>query len=249
MKKFILLFFVSISFMPFGHSQEFSAGADLFNLYVWRGLELGGGQPSIQPWAKYTFGSEKHEFSVGLWGAYAIGGDVNQEFDLSLNYTYNSILTMTVNDYFFPGLNTGDKNNYFEYRSDQTGHVFEGVVQFNGTEKIPVTLLFAMNFFGNDATKADGSIFYSKYVEAGYKANVKGLDINPFAGFCLDNADIGNGEIPYYLYEKPGLINLGVKISKAIEITDKFSLPIQCAVVSNPALNKVYMVFGLSLGI
>lgn len=249
MKKLFILFFISFSLIQNSFAQEFSAGADILNLYMWRGLDLGGGQPSIQPWVKYTFGTEKHEFSVGYWSAFAIGGNVNQEVDLSVNYTFNGLLTFNVTDYFFPGLNTGTKNDYFEYRSDHTGHVIEGQVMFNGTEKIPVTLLFTMNFYGNDAKKADGALFFSKYVEAGYKAHVKGLDVTPFAGFCLDKADTENGEFTYYQYEKPGLINLGLKLSKSVEITDKFSLPIQCAVVTNPALNKIHMVFGISLGI
>ena len=249
MKKIYLLFVISISFFLSVSAQNFTAGADIFNLYLWRGLELGGGQASIQPWAKYSFGNENHSFAAGAWGAYAIGGDVNQEFDLSLAYTYKSFLTITLNDYFFPGLNTGSREKYFEYGSDSTGHVFEGMIQYNGSEKIPFTLLFAMNFYGNDARKTDGSLFLSKYIEAGYKKNIGGIDFNAFAGLSLDNANEDKGETSYYLNNKPGLINLGIKLSKSIEITDKFALPLQCSVITNPDLNRIYLVCGISLSI
>lgn len=249
MKKIYLLFFISLTIVGNSIAQNFSAGTDIFNLYLWRGLELGGGQPSVQPWAKYNFGNEKHAFSLGAWGAYSIGGNVNQEFDLSLVYTYDNYLSVSLNDYFFPGLNSGSKDKYFNYKSDSTGHVFEGMIQYNGSEKIPVTLLFAMNFYGNDARKTDGSMFLSKYIEAGYKTKVGGIDVNPFAGFSLDNPDEEKGETSYYLNQKPGLINLGIKLSKSIEITEKFSLPLQCSVITNPELNKIFLVCGISFSI
>jgi len=249
MKKIYLLFFISLTIVVNSIAQNFSAGTDIFNLYLWRGLELGGGQPSVQPWAKYNFGNEKHAFSVGAWGAYAIGDDVNQEFDLNLAYTFKKFLTITFTDYFFPGLNVGTKDKYFEYRSDSTGHVFEGMIQYNGSEKIPFTLLFAMNLYGNDARKTSGSLFFSKYIEAGYKTKVGGIELNPFVGFSLDNPDEENGETSYYLNQKPGLINLGIKLSKSIEITEKFSLPLQCSVITNPELNKIFLVCGISLNI
>lgn len=249
MKKIYILFIICILHNLNGNGQNLSAGTDIFNLYLWRGLELGGGQPSVQPWAKFNFGSEKHEFSIGAWSAYSIGGDINQEFDISLAYTYNKYVSITLNDYFFPGLNSDSKDKYFEYRNDSTGHVFEGMIQFNGTEKIPLSLLFAMNFYGNDARKNDGSLFFSKYFEVGYKRKMGNTEVNPFLGFSLDNPDENKGESSYYLNEKPGLLNLGIKISKSIEITEKFSLPLQCSVITNTELNKIYLVCGISLNI
>ena len=87
----------------------------------------------------------------------------------------------------------------------------------------------------------------SKYIELGYKTKIKELDFNVFVGATPDNANEDEGETAFYLNEKPGIINIGIKASKTLQITDKFSLPVQCSLISNPDLNKIYLVFGFSL--
>jgi hypothetical protein len=229
-------------------------GCDLMSRYVWRGLDLGGASPSVQPSLKLGLCSKdsSHAITLGFWGAYTTGPTANQEADLYLSYTYNNMLSLSVTDYFFPDLNQGIRNDYFEYRPDSTGHVYEGVLSFNGTKKIPVTFLFAMNFYGNDARKINsdsstGDIVMSKYLELGYKKTIRGTDLNVFLGFALDDPKEKLGATGYYLNEKPGIINVGIKASGKVKITDDYSLPLQCSVVSNPELNKIYMVFGISL--
>jgi len=253
MKKitlFLIMFSFCVNFL-FAQDSPIQLGADIFNRYIWRGMDLGGKSPCIQPSLRLNLVKDAHSFTFGTWGSYTFAQNVNEETDLYLNYTFNSIIGLTVTDYFFPGLNSGTKNNYFEYRSDSTGHLFEGMLNFNGTEKIPLTFTFAMNFYGNDARKinSDGSvgkIAMSKYVELGFKKNIKGVDFNIFAGATLDNPDETKGETGFYLNDSPSLINIGVKASKSVQITETFSLPMQCQFVTNPELNTAYMVFGFS---
>jgi hypothetical protein len=73
------------------------------------------------------------------------------------------------------------------------------------------------------------------------------VGINLFAGAALDKPNINNGETAFYLNQKPGLINLGLKVSKDIRITNNYSLPIQCSLIVNPDQDKIYMVFGFSI--
>jgi hypothetical protein len=228
-------------------AQKLELGGDVFNRYIWRGLDLGGKSPSIQPWMKFCIGNEEHAFSIGVWGAFSLAGTSNEETDLYLSYTYKEVFSFTLTDYFFPGLNNGSKDNYFEWRKDKTGHILEGTLAYNGSDRIPFTLLFAMNLYGNDARKNIGSIFMSKYIELGYKARIKELDFNVFVGATPDNPNEDEGETSFYLNDRPGIISIGVKASKTLQITDKFSLPVQCSLISNPDLNKIYLVFGFSL--
>ncbi len=137
-------------------------GADIMSRYIWRGVDLGGNSPSVQPYINYSFSTadSKHALKFGAWGAYTFSQTSNQEVDIFATYTFNEMVSLTVTDYFFPGLyNTKERSRYFNYDADSTCHLLEGIVSFNGTEKIPVTLLFAMNFYGNDARKMkeDGS--------------------------------------------------------------------------------------------
>jgi hypothetical protein len=245
MKKFTILLLLLCTFVM-AKSQELSLGVDLFNRYIWRGLDLGGKSPSIQPYASVKFGGETHALTIGTWGAFSVAGTANEETDLYVNYSYKGMVNLMVTDYFFPGLNQGARDKYFEWDSDSTGHVLEAAAAFSGTENFPFTALFAMNFYGNDARKINGNLFMSKYVEIGYKRTIKNTDLNVFAGAALDNPDTDAGETGYYLNENAGIINLGVKLAKTVAISDKFSIPMQCSFSVNPDLGKVYIALGVS---
>lgn len=253
--------FVAIAVLAFYSNFTFSQnespiqlGADVMSRYIWRGVDLGGNSPSIQPWLKYNLASKDtaHALSIGAWGAYTFSPTSNQEVDLYLTYTFKNVVSLTVTDYFFPGYyNTQNRNRYFNYNSDSTCHLFEGIISFNGTEKIPFTFIFGMNFYGNDAHRinSDGStgkIFMTKYVEVGYKKNVKGVDFNAFVGAAIDKPNKDRGEVGFYGNKTSGIINLGFKVSKSVQISDKYSLPIQASLITNPEAEKIYFVFGIS---
>jgi len=230
-------------------------GADLMSRYIWRGVDLGGESPNIQPGLKVLLNSKDtiHSFSIGAWGAYNFN-TVNQEADLYITYTFRNIFSFTLSDYYFPGspTYTVSQKKYFRYKNDNTGHVIEPMISFNGTESIPFTLLFAMNVYGADSRKVNtdgtlGDIFMSKYVEVGYKNSIKGVDYNAFVGAAIDDPDEEKGEVGYYGGNKSaGIVNLGVKASKKIKITNDYSLPVQASLISNPEAEKIYIVFGIS---
>jgi len=209
--------------------------------YIWRGLPLGGAYPSIQP----TLELNKSKFTLGAFGAFSTSGIIpNQEVDLYASYTFlKDMFTFTVTDYFFPTDTV--KYNYFNYDKKSTGHVFETSLKFNGTDKIPFTLLIATNVHGNDARKANGDITYSTYVELGYTKKVKETTLNVFIGSSLNTP--GNDMPGYYATTKSGIINLGLTASKDIVITDKFSLPVSTSLIFNPDAKKIFFVFGFTL--
>jgi len=250
-----IILFASIAFNAFSQEESpVQLGADAMSRYIWRGVNLGGSSPSLQPWIKYNMKSKdsNHVLSLGAWGAYTFSETTNQEVDLYLTYTFKNVVSLTVTDYFFPIDNSFDnRNNYFDYNKDSTSHVFEGVISFNGTEKIPFTFLFGMNFYGNDARKINddgstGKIFMTKYVELGYKKNIKGVDFNAFVGAALDKPNKDRGELGFYGNKTAGVINLGLKVSKSIQISDKYSLPVQASIITNPEAENIFMVFGIS---
>ena len=209
--------------------------------YIWRGQALGGAYPSIQP----TLELSKSKFTLGAFGAFSTSGIIpNQEIDLYANYTfYKDMFTFTITDYFFP--KDFSNYDYFNYTKNNTGHVFEGALKFNGPDKLPLTFMVATNVYGADAKKADGNIIYSTYVELGYTKKVKETSLNMFIGSSL-NAP-GNDVPGYYANVKTGIVNLGVTASKDIVITDKFSLPVSSSLIFNPDARKIFFVFGFSL--
>jgi hypothetical protein len=256
LKSIIAVFLLSaINVNVFSQNESpVQLGADIMSRYIWRGVNLGGSSPSIQPWIKYDLASEdsSNVLSIGAWGAYTFSQTSNQEVDLNLTYTFKNIVSITFTDYFFPEYyQTKERNRYFNYNKDSTCHIFEGIISFNGTDKIPFTFLFGMNFFGNDAHKINddgrnGKIFMTKYVEIGYKKKIKDVDFNAFLGAAIDKPKTDRGEVGFYGNKTAGLINLGVKASKTIQLSDKYSLPVQASLITNPEAENIFLVFGIS---
>jgi len=240
-----------------GISQEGSkvhAGVDLMSRYVWRGMNLGGSSPSIQPCLKFDFisGNTNHTLSTGFWGAYTFSNTAGQEVDMFIVYSFKEFLSLTLTDYFAPGVDfSSEGGNFFNYDKDSTSHVLEGTISFNGTRKFPFTFLVAVNFFGNDSRRinldgSSGEIFFSNYFEAGYKTELGDVALNLFVGATLTKPDEGASEVGYYGNTSAGIINLGIKASKSLTITDSFSIPVQASLVANPEAGNVFMVFGFS---
>lgn len=246
--------------------SPWNVGADFVSRYIWRGINLGGSSPSLQPFVEYGFGTDDHAFTIGAWGAYSISGtQTGQEADLYLSYSFKEMFSLIVTDYFLPD-ETVANNSYFNYNMDwtsinngtkaQTGHVAEVALSFDGTEKIPVSLTFAMNVWGADSRKyenvtgtmvAADKIVMSKYLEIAYSTEIKGIGLDLFAGACLDNPDIANGEpAGFYGQESAGLINLGLSLSKEIPLTEKYAIPISGSLITNPEAQNIFMVFGIS---
>jgi len=208
---------------------KFDLGADLVSRYVWRGTDFGN-SPAIQPWASYS----NSGFTIGAWGSYSTNSNGMQEADLFVSYDIKEAITLTVTDYFFPnGSSAGNK--YFEYGEDKTGHVLEGTAAFNGVDAFPISVMAAYNFYGADK---DNSLYF----ELGYGSTYKDVDYNVF---------LGGGTGNYYLYGENsddfGIVNLGITMSKEVQITDKFGLPINGSLIFNPTAESIFIVFGVSL--
>jgi hypothetical protein len=257
MRKITPVIFAICSLVPFlSYSQTtrespFSFSCDLLNRYVWRGLNLGGNTPSAQPTIGFGLKKGNHAFGVNAFGAYSFGGQQLQESDLFLSYTWNKLFGITVTDYFFP-VDDGTGAGYFHYKQKETGHLMEGMVQFLGNDKIPFYALFAINFFGADAliNPEDTTLFEiakSKYLEVGYTRKYSNMEWKIFAGAALDNPDEAKGETGFYGNTKPAIVNLGCKLTREVQISDHYSLPLQAQLIFNPSANRIFMVFGLTL--
>ena len=260
----IALFTCSLSVNSYAQEKEkespaeINIGVDLMSRFVWRGMNLGGSSPSIQPYVGLVI----NNFEIGAWGAYSGGGiNKNQEFDLYASYTFaNDMFTLTVTDYY--STSEISDYNYFDYSEENTGHFYEGTLSFNGTENIPVSFLASMIFFGADALKINddatsidfnlqAGIQYSNYFELAYNTEIKNVSLNAFLGFTLSNpkkSDLTTGYIGEtgFYGNSPGVINIGITTSKEIQITEKFALPITASLITNPQAEKVFFTVGFS---
>ncbi|MBV5283226.1 MAG: hypothetical protein JZU53_12415 [Paludibacter sp.] len=207
---------------------QFATGADIVSSYVWRGIPQDGtslgGTPNIQPYAAFTTG----KLTLGSWASGSFTGAV-KEVDLYASLAVSSKFAITLTDYYY---NFAGQPNYFKYNNG-TGHVFEGTLAYTGSAfSASVNTMFA----GADK-KVSGDNALSTYVELGYQ-------IAPVAKIFIGGS---LGESQTYATTGFGITNLGIKVSKSIAITDKFSLPIYAVVGANPYAKTTFFVAGVTL--
>ena len=237
-----------------GNAATFSAGADLVSRYIWRGADYGN-SPAIQPAVAFSVAG----FKAGFWGSYGLGQysmQVNDttianmghyaEFDMYFSYTLKGF-TLMAYDYFLPNpLNPNQGNRYFDFKNKTTGHTLEICLSWAGPEKFPLQLYAGTLVYGADKGKDSTGMYgtgndnnFSTYFEAAWQFDVKGLEVKPFIG-----------GIPFgssWYGPSGGIINAGVTVTKSIQISKEYSLPVFGSVVTNPQAQSVFLVFGVSL--
>ena len=216
------------------HAQdkvETTVAADIVNQYIWRGQDLGN--VSLQP----TLGVAYKGFSLSAWGSVGLtDAKDTKEFDLTLGYATGGF-NIGITDYWF---NTGldPMNRYFKYDAHATNHVFEANV---GYDFGLASIQWFSNFGGNDGTNKDGKrAAYSSYVELAA----------PFKLVTVDwTASVGVVPFATSFYGTNGfaVTNVSLRASKAIAITDKFSIPVFAGICANPCAQKAYLIVGFTI--
>lgn len=152
--------------------------------YIWRGQELGG----LNAQADLSANIELGDFSAGIgtWNIRAFQESIYgpfmkngyQEWDTYAYLGYGG-LTLTVTDYMSAPYFNKDIN---------TGHAFDGTVEYYFGDNFPLTLGWNTIFAGEDYEEDEFSSinhrFFSSYFEAGYDFS--------FGDFPVDfNASVG----------------------------------------------------------
>ena len=166
---------------------EFSLGADVYNRYVWRGMDFGNA-PVIQPYLAYSTGN----LELGAWSSWPLTDQGFNENDLYVSYTYNNF-NITVFDYFYPGYTGNDNIDDF---SDNGAHIIETSARYTYSD---LSLMAAVNVLGFDTNN-------SKYIELNYLFyDRKGISASVFAG---------GGDFMYSLDDGFAVTNIGINLAK-----------------------------------
>ncbi|MEI7676469.1 MAG: hypothetical protein WCJ03_06800, partial [Bacteroidales bacterium] len=119
----------------------------------------------------------------------------------------------------------------------KTGHVFEGTLSYAGTTSLPLSVSLNTMVYGADKKATDATKqAYSTYYELGYPLadNAK-----LFLGGTL-NESVNYGTTGF------AVTNVGVKVSKNLVFTDKFSLPVYGVFGLNPCSESAFFVAGIT---
>jgi hypothetical protein len=214
-------------------SLNFSVGADVVSSYIWRGGYCGAA--SIQP----GIGLSVAGFSVGAWGSTDLTGFAAKEVDLTIGYEIAG-LSLAVTDYWIVGQGSGSK--YFTYDAEKGGaHAFEASLGYTlPVESLPLSLSWNTFFAGADGVNGKGERAYSTYVEASYPFAVKTVALDAALGFSP-------WETTAYGSNGFSVVNISLKATKEIKITDSFSLPLFGQIVINPRSEDTFFVIGITL--
>ena len=227
--RFLAIFGIAV-LATMSVKAQFSVGTDIVSNYVWRGVQQDlthtNGTPNIQPSLSYAAG----KFTIGAWGSYATLGTV-KEVDFYVSYKLSDLFSVTVTDY-----NWNFSQSYFSYK-EGTDHVFEGTIAYAGVESFPLSATVNTMFYGADMQSDGTTQAYSTYMELAYPISD---NANLFLGGSL-NESANYGTTGF------AVSNVGLKLSKSLEISDKFSLPIYGVVGVNPTANDAFLVLGVTL--
>ena len=228
MKKYIYVFAL---FLAVGTAKaqkvDFALGADVVSSYIWRGSYQTS--TAVQPAMGLSVGG----FSLSAWGSVPFEG-IAKEVDFTASYEIAG-LSLAVTDYWWAGEGA---QKYFMYESKKTDHLFEASIGYSlPCEKFPLSLSWNTLFAGADYL-VDGDRAYSTYISAAYPFSIQGIGLStslsftPWKGIYADDFSV---------------VNIGLKASKEIKITESFSLPVFGEVITNPRSESIFFVFGISL--
>ncbi len=194
-----------------------SGGADFVSSYVWRGARLGGA--SVQPYAELAVGG----FAIGAWGSNGLITDTNEkELDFYASYGIGNF-SATVTNYFC----AAEDVIYFN-----GAHVYEATLAYTISDSFPLSIGVNYNFSGDDDNSAYISLDYS--LEVSEVALDLGVGISPM-------------ESAYYGTDGANVCSVSARVSKSIAVTDSFELPMFVDVITNPAAETTFLLFGTSL--
>ena len=219
--------------------SNFSVSADVVSTYVWRGSYQAG--TSIQPYMEFNTGN----FAFGAWGSVDIAGFGYKEVDLMACYSFKN-LTVGFFDYWVAG---EASYNYFDF-SKSTLHLLDAWVNYS-FNRLPLridwyTIVAGDGNYCKYWKKGKLKKAFPTYIEATYAFSLKEVNLEAAIGISP-----WNSSTLYNRYDEGGrtdglaVINLSLKASKDIKITDNYALPVFGQLIFNPAKEDSFLVFGI----
>ncbi len=204
---------------------SFTAGADIYSNYVWRGSKLGTG-PAFQPTVKFTAGG----FTAGVWGSFDALGYA--EVDPYISYSFPVGFSLGFTDYYYPfhsdSTGTVVGSSFFDTDKATSFHAFELNASYTKGG-----LSLSANYILNEAAGALSS-GGDKYFQIGY-------------AFSKFNLSVGAGDGWHTSDSEFNVCHIALGTTKEIKLSETFSVPVTGQVILNPDKKQLFLVVGFSL--
>ncbi len=247
---------------------------DIVSRYLWRGQCWGGDYVALQPTIEYAVTAK---LSLGFWattnfkydyfyldGATAYKG--YQEMDFYATYQITDYLQVQLWDYYWPSVSkvAGVDNRFFNYGKNGVKTV-DATLYFDFSEgyKYPFNVTLSTLVAGNDYRYDDDGNNpkqnFTTYIELGYTIkpfnklpsnSIKEIEFAPVIGAVLNNKA---GYYSYADYDKVSFVNMGLKVSKEIDLGRGITMPIFINYIHNDAKRNTetfgnnFLVAGISI--
>lgn len=231
MKRILLLTFAFMTIWIISNAQKnsnFHMELSAQSKYMWRGIEYGT-SPVLFPAISYAHNG----FYIYGMGGYATDGS-HQEVDLGISYTFNDFV-FSINDYYYP-TTVGQSDKYFNFKGNETGHWFEGCIQYS-PHKLPIWILLSSYFAGADKNPTTEKNAWSSYAEIGGHYDFDDDNILSLAiGAALNKS--------FYNDYNHGFSICNIELKYAHDFSfNKITVPLSVSYIVNPYKEKSFVTF------
>jgi hypothetical protein len=210
---------------------ELDLGATTVSRYLWRGIQFDN-SVNFQPYMMYY----TSKFEIGASSSMSLTNDFNEIYFWAAYSVNTSLINAKfyVADFYYEYLGSDFTNFKTEKRDGVEGnHYVEGYVEFT-SDNSPFKLLFSSSLW-NDPDN-------SMYAEVSYsKSHTNDLESSFSLGGSLKKSS------RWYYTEKAGIVNVSYELSKQVQITPEYALPVSVTSIFNPTGKSFYVVLAISI--
>lgn len=228
MKKtlFIILLIISwTSVLAEKADSCFYLQVDMANRWIWRGVSYSG-SPVIQP----SIGYNANKLHLAIWGSYPFQPKEYKEIDFIAEYQLLKSLKIGFTDYF--AVSDSVSHGFFDFNRRFTNHLFDIYTVINPFKKVPVSFMLSNWFWGADRDRETLKQNFSTYFEARYDKEVGNYTASAFTGMTF-----GKG----FYASNAAIVNMGLGLSRDINVTNQFSIPAKIEFILNPNTKSIFI--------
>lgn len=214
------------------HAQgELDLGATTVSRYLWRGIQFDN-SVNFQPYMMYYTSN----FEIGASSSMSLTKDFNEIY-LWAAYSVNTSFINAkfyLADFYYQNEGSDFTNYNTKKRDGVAGdHFIEGYVEFTSDDS-PFKLLFSSSLW-NDPDN-------SMYAEVSYsKSHSNELESSFTLGGSLKKSS------SWYYTDKAGIVNVSYELSKQVQITPEYALPVSVTSIFNPTGKSFFVVLAISI--
>jgi len=227
----ILAVYTVLPIQSLSAQGEVSLGANTVTRYLWRGIQFDNGV-NFQPYMMY----HTSNFEVGASSSMSLTNDFNEIYFWAGYSVKTSLINAKfyIADFYYEHSGS-DFLNVKNVNGDgvRGDHSVEGYVVLS-SENSPFVLLFSRTLWNDPDNSMYAEVSYSKELANDVQST-----------FSLGGSL--NKSTEWYFTNNASIVNVSYKLSKSVQITSNYALPLSVASIFNPNGKAFFVILGVSI--